>query len=252
MASAHLIVRGDNFGLSHAANQAVEEAFETGILTCASLAVVGPWVAEAAALSHGHPEWEVGLQLLLHCLPGGCRWGPVAGPAVVPSLVDATGQFPPAVAATATAEDVDRELAAQLERARAWGLQPAYVEYTGSPHPAVAPALHRLSEHFGVPAGMTSWDIQPLPLPPGPLSAAVLLDTLAALSVGAYLWVTHPAHDAPESWALWGEDETPRSQQIETDLLCDASVRAGLDERGIELMSFRQQLEIRLGAETSD
>ena len=39
--------RVDDFGLCHAANQAVLEAFETGLLTCASLAVVSPWAAEA-------------------------------------------------------------------------------------------------------------------------------------------------------------------------------------------------------------
>src|SRR5207245_2944163 len=37
-----LIVRGDDFGLCHACNQAISEAFEAGLLTCASLVVVTP------------------------------------------------------------------------------------------------------------------------------------------------------------------------------------------------------------------
>src|SRR5437763_12781332 len=124
-----LIVRADDFGLCHAANQAIEEGFEAGLLTCASLAVACPWVAEAAALARAYPEWEIGLQLLLSCPVRGCRWGPVAGPAAVPSLVDATGAFCPQLAAGARAEEIGREWEAQVERARAWGIAPAYLEY---------------------------------------------------------------------------------------------------------------------------
>src|SRR6516164_1373230 len=92
-----LIVRGDHFGLCHASNQALWEGFEAGVLTCASLAVTGPWVAEAAVLAHDHQEWEIGLLLNVTCDTVGCRWGPVAGPSLVPSLVGPTGNFLPAL-----------------------------------------------------------------------------------------------------------------------------------------------------------
>src|SRR5262245_66523445 len=116
MDAISLIVRSDEFGLCHAANQAICEGFEAGVVTCAALAVVGPWLAEAAGLIHEHPEWEIGLQLLLHCTTVGCRWGPAAGPAAVPSLVDARGTFPPHLAEAATPEDIIRELKAQVDR----------------------------------------------------------------------------------------------------------------------------------------
>src|SRR2546421_11418545 len=106
MEGISLIVRADDFGLCHAANQAILEGFETGLLTCASLAVVCPWVAEAATLAHGHPEWEIGVQLMLTCPAAGCRWGPVAGAAAVPSLADATGAFPARLPAAARARDL--------------------------------------------------------------------------------------------------------------------------------------------------
>src|SRR5919201_2124624 len=122
-----LIIRADGFGLYHAANQAVCEAFETGLLTCASLAVVMPWAAEAAALARAHPGWEIGLQLVLTCSGAGCRWGPLAGAGTVPSLVEPTGTFAPVVPAGARAEEIEQELRAQVDRARAWGLIPAYL-----------------------------------------------------------------------------------------------------------------------------
>jgi predicted glycoside hydrolase/deacetylase ChbG (UPF0249 family) len=252
MAGIQLIVRGDNLGLSHAADQAIEEAFETGVLTCASLATAGPWVAEAAGLVHLHPAWEIGLQLQLHSPAGGCRWGPVAGPAAVPSLVEPAGHFPPTVPAAATPDDVLRELAAQVERARAWNVHPAYLEYASPPHPAVTAALERLSEESGVPAGMTSQGLGTLLLPPGSLSAVTLLDALQRLSPGTYLWVTHPAAGSPETWSLWGEDETPQLQEREARVLTDPALVTALAKQGIELIGFRRHLETRRRAETSE
>src|SRR5438045_2619303 len=90
-----LAVLGDGLGLSHAGNCAIEEAFELGVLTCATLAPAGPWLAEAAGLLRDYPHWPVGLLLALECRSAGARWGPVAGAAAVPSLVRPTGDFGP-------------------------------------------------------------------------------------------------------------------------------------------------------------
>jgi predicted glycoside hydrolase/deacetylase ChbG (UPF0249 family) len=248
-----LIVGGDHFGLAHAANQAIEEAFETGMLTCASLAVVSPWAAEAVVLAGKHPEWELGLQLQLHSPTAGCRWGPVAGAAAVPSLVATTGHFHPTIPTTATADDVVRELEAQVDRALAWGIKPAYLGYVSSPHPAVEETLPRLSERLGAPARMTDWGIQPLRVGSSeePFSIAGLLEALRNLTVGTYLWVTHPAQETPETWAIWGE-ETAGVYQREALALGDPGVCIVLRERGISLVSFRQHLETRLGTEPDE
>jgi len=247
-----LIVRGDDFGLCHAANQAVCEAFETGLLTCASLALTGPWWAEAVALARDHAEWEIGWQLTLRCPTAGCRWGPVAGAAAVPTLVDATGAFAPALPATADPGDIARELDAQVEHARRWGLGPAYLEYDGDPHPGVDRELKRLSERLGAPARMTAWGVQPLRLAPAPAIAPAVLDALAALTAGVHLWVTHPAHDAPETWGLWPDEAVARTRHEEFAALCSPELLAQVRARGIELISFRQHLETRLGTEPEE
>src|SRR5205823_11997966 len=129
MSAISLIVRADDFGLCHAANQAVCEAFETGLLTCASLVVNTPWMAEAVKLAHEYPEWEIGLQLLLSSPTGGYRWGPVSGAPTVPSLVEPAGTFPPSLSDAAQPHDITRELEAQVERAQACGIRPAYLVY---------------------------------------------------------------------------------------------------------------------------
>ena len=51
-----LIVRGDDFGYSHASKLALEGAFEHGIVTSASLLTPGPWFAETARSSSANPS----------------------------------------------------------------------------------------------------------------------------------------------------------------------------------------------------
>ena len=45
-----LIVRGDDFGYTHASNTAMEEAFQEGVMTSASVLVPGPWFGETAEM----------------------------------------------------------------------------------------------------------------------------------------------------------------------------------------------------------
>ena len=248
-----LIVRGDDFGLCHASNQAIEEAFETGLLSCATLAVYGPWVAEAVEMVRGHPEWEVGLQLGLHCASAGCRWGPVAGAVVVPSLVENTGTFASSLSESARPEDITRELDAQIERARAWHIEPAYLEFDGAAHPAVEAELLRLSERLGAPARMTNWGIQRLAAAVGgPADVAAVRKALEELTAGVYVWAARPAQDSPETWAFWPDYETAQARHAEALALCDPEIIALIQRRGIELISFRQHLETQLGTELGE
>ena len=58
-----LVVTGDDFGLSPSVNRAICEAYDRGILTCASLMVGAPAAAEAVTLARARPELAVGLHL---------------------------------------------------------------------------------------------------------------------------------------------------------------------------------------------
>jgi predicted glycoside hydrolase/deacetylase ChbG (UPF0249 family) len=252
MPPRYLIVRANDFGLCHAVNQAVLEAFETGVLTCASLAVAGPWVAEAASLARDHPEWEIGLQLSLTCDTRGCRWGPVVGAEAVPALVDPAGTFVPRFPADLDAEAVRRELNAQADRARSWGIIPAYLDYAGPEHPAVSATLSHLGEQLGVPVWASARGIRRLELsetgqgthPAEQTRIDVVCAALRAMPPGGHFWATRPAHDSPEAWGLWPDEEV-RSRQADASALCSAEVRATLGECGIELIGFRQQVDAR-------
>lgn len=236
-----LIIRADNFGLSHAANMAIEEAFETGVLTSAALAIVGPWSAEAALLMRAHPQWEVGLQLVLQSPAFGCRWGPVAGARAAPSLVQPTGEFFVAVPDAADPIEIERELDAQLLRFRAWGIEPAFVVYPGLPPPNIVTALRQLAAKHNLPS-VCDAPKEALFLPandPHP-GVDVIRNRLVDLGPGTYLWIVHPAAETPETWALWGDDGIAAAHGAEAQLLYDPLLRELFIHEQIDLVGMRQ------------
>jgi hypothetical protein len=251
MDTISLIVRASHFGLSHSSNQAICEGFELGVLTCASLIAAGPWLAEAAGLVHDHPEWEIGLELVLTCDGAGCRWGPIAGAGRVPGLVDPRGTFSTQLASTIAAEEIAQEFNAQVERVRAWGITPAYLDYEGDANPVVDANLHQFSERLGIPARMTDWGLTSIlrNTPASPLNAR---DVLGSLSSGVHLWAVSPAHDSPETWALWPDEERARCNQADALAICDPEIRALIEKRGIERIGFRQHVEARVGSEAEN
>jgi hopanoid biosynthesis associated protein HpnK len=77
----------DDFGLSVAVNEAVEQAHLHGVLHAASLMVAGPAAADAVARARRLPGLRVGLHLVAIEGPA------VLPPAAIPDLVDGAGRF---------------------------------------------------------------------------------------------------------------------------------------------------------------
>src|SRR5260370_27956276 len=121
-----LIVHLDDLGLLHAVNAAAVVAFETGVANSGSLMVPCPWFAEAAAYARAHPQLDLGLHLTFTSERPSYRWGPVLGPAAVPSLLDGDGYFPTAWDETRRLDlrELEAELRAQLDRPRLLGGRP--------------------------------------------------------------------------------------------------------------------------------
>jgi hopanoid biosynthesis associated protein HpnK len=123
-ARRRLVVNADDFGRSHAINQAVIRAHREGILTTASLMVNEAAADEAVALARQNPGLGVGLHLALVCgraaLP----------PSAIPNLVNTQSQFSshPVAAgfryffSAACRAQLRDEIAAQFEKFRASAL----------------------------------------------------------------------------------------------------------------------------------
>jgi len=126
-----LILHGDDLGAAHSINVATFEALDKGAITSASIMVPTPWVTEVAAYAKAHPDADLGLHLTLTAEWETYKWGSVAPSDKVPTLLYSAGVFPsdvPPVVARAQPADVERELTAQIERARMLGIRPTHVD----------------------------------------------------------------------------------------------------------------------------
>ena len=126
-----LILHADDLGAAHSVNAASFDALDRGAITSASIMMPTPWVTEVATYAKAHPDADLGLHLTITSEWETFRWGSVESKDKVPSLLDADGTFPndvQPVVARAKAQEVERELRAQVERAMAMGIRPTHLD----------------------------------------------------------------------------------------------------------------------------
>ncbi len=126
-----LILHVDDVGMSYDSNDGAITAMTEGVATSCSVMMPCPWVPGFIHYLKLHPQLDAGLHLTLTSEWGDYRWGPLAGKTIVPGLTDKEGDLWPSVAEVvlhATADEVEREIRAQLDRARAMGFQPTHLD----------------------------------------------------------------------------------------------------------------------------
>ncbi|HTO09606.1 MAG TPA: ChbG/HpnK family deacetylase [Myxococcota bacterium] len=123
-----VVVHVDDLGMSRAANSGGVAALE-GAATCGSIMVPCPGFDEIARIAKARPELDLGVHLTLNCEYAGYRWRPVSAEA--PSLVARDGGMWETTRETvehATAEDAEREMRAQVDRALAAGIDVTHID----------------------------------------------------------------------------------------------------------------------------
>jgi chitin disaccharide deacetylase len=126
-----LILHMDDAGMSYDSDIGIERVLENGAAKSLSVMMPTPWVPHMVHYINAHPGIDTGLHLTLTSEWRDYRWGPLAGVLAVPGLVDSEGALWNSVAGVvtyATADEVDREMRAQIDRAERMGLHPTHLD----------------------------------------------------------------------------------------------------------------------------
>ena len=274
-----IVLHANELGMCYETSAAGTKMLEEGMVRSAGAMVPAPWFNDLAEWCKAHPEADVGLELTLNSEQQNYRWQPTAVGGLVPSLIDAEGflwRTPVQTMVNGSTDDVERELRAQIARAKMAGLQPSHLTtHLGTliTRPDLIAVYLRIAREEWIPAmivELTPEQVQrfqregfPLPddiiqlLDDYPLPKVddlhfvadadsyeakkhAFLDMLAKLSPGITQIAFHPA---VESDAL--QRITPRWQQRVWDaqLMADEEVRRALQAEGIVLTDWREIMQ---------
>ena len=155
-----LIVTADDFGLTPGVVEGIIEAHERGIVTATSLMVNAPAADEAFRYARRDTSLAIGLHFVLTF---GAPTGPVER---LGNLVDNDGRFrktDSGAHASASREQVEEELAAQIERFHdATGRAPSHIDGHHHVHalPGVLPAVIDEARRLDIPVRMTEASVR--------------------------------------------------------------------------------------------
>ena len=264
-----LIVHADDLGMAHSVNAASIKAFETGMVNSGSIMVPCPWLPEIAAYAGKFPEADLGLHLTLTSEWNPFGWGPVLSKDRVPSLLTRDGYLYPTeteAASRADAREAEAEIRAQIERARAAGIQPTHLDsHMGTlyQNEALFRVFLRVSRENKLPIRISKdWlarapfissnltpddividriiDIGPNVRPEG--WAAFYTEAIKSIGPGVTAITVHLAYDDEEMRAAtldhpdWGASW----RQRDFDFFTSAAFRRLLQENNIKLITWRE------------
>ena len=167
-----LIVNADDFGRRPLINQAVAEAVDKKGLLSASLMAGEPYFAEAVEIAQKRPQLGVGVHLTL------VDGRPVLPAEEIPTLAVHHGCFLPDhgafvkhyVQGKIARADIEKELAAQLDKVMQTGIVPTHVDSHQHMHmlPGIFPLVLKLAAERGIKRVRISRGIYGNPFTPWP------------------------------------------------------------------------------------
>lgn len=127
-----IILHVDDAGMSYDSDQGAIRALTEGVASSVSVMMPCPWVPHFVAWLKQHPTIDAGLHLTLTSEWTNYKWGPLSGAPTVPGLVDTTTGAMYAsveqVVKHASADEVRKEIMAQVLRARQMGFIPTHLD----------------------------------------------------------------------------------------------------------------------------
>lgn len=225
-----IITRADDCASSHAANEAILEAIETGFVKNVSILACGEHLEEAAEMMAGKKEVCFGLHACINSEWDRVIWGPVAPADRVTSLIDHRGVFYQTIqdflCCRPVIEEAVTEYRHQLERVRKMGFEVRYMDSHMFPELVVdglQEAMSRMAEKEGLIDH--AWFNRIFPGNDRAAGEPGLFEKKLSEMEGQYLMVMHPAKYG-EEMCLTGNAETDgetvaRARELDYRFLTD-------------------------------
>lgn len=261
-----LILHADDLAAAHAEDAASFDALDRHAVSSASIMIPCPWLTEVAAYAKAHPDADLGLHLTLTSEWKSFRWGPVESKDKVPSLFDPDGYLWPETEPAIQhikADEVERELRAQIERALALGIHPTHLDshmgvlfsrpdlfavYVKVAHEYKLPFLGMLGPHIPMEmrAAISDKDIFPDAIIVADPSIApadwenFYLNTIKNLKPGLTEIIVHLAHDDSEMQAVTVDhpDYGAAWRQRDYDVVTSPEFKKALDDNHVILIHW--------------
>ncbi len=265
-----LIVNADDIGMCHGQNLGAIRSITEGLVSSCSLMTPTPWCLHAADFLRRHPEVSFAVHLTIVSEYRHYRWGPLAPPQEVRTLLDESGYFFgddrfDHLLQTADIGELETEFRAQIEAVSALGLQPTHLDTHYGPHEFrqdIFDVVFGLAREYGLamragsPHLVKSLLAQGLPaaehgvldsgrIPPEK-KAAVLAAKLRELPAGLSEWALHPGIATDELRAVMAEPRVPgvtgtaEGRQSDFDAAVSEEIARIVAEEGIRIIGYRE------------
>lgn len=270
-----LIIHADDLGLSHATNSAVMEAFQKGGISSGSIMVPCPWFPEIAEFAKNNPHFDIGIHTTLTSEWDKYFFGGVLPPASIPSLVNKNSYFFPSVeefAKHAKADEVEKELRAQIDRAISFGVKPSHLDNhmgTVMASPEYYQVLLKLGKEYKLPvlipadmiAGISPQLLEMLnkdnivvdhlfminQASPAEKWGETYLKFISEMKPGLNEIIVHLAYDNDETRAIMVNhpDFGSEWRQHDLDFVTSNELKKALKDNDIKLVTWRQIGEVQ-------
>ncbi|MEZ4851990.1 MAG: ChbG/HpnK family deacetylase [Bacteroidia bacterium] len=254
-----LIVRGDDMGFSHAANEAIIECYKKGIMTSVEIMPVTPWFPEVVKLCNENPNLDVGIHLALTSEWSNLKWRPLTN---APSISDDDGYFYPMIWPNNNygesqalkpqewkIEEIEKEIRAQIELSVKHIPRISHISghmgFTGM-DPKVGEVVKKLAKEYDIDIDPDDYGVKrmrfvgPKDTPENKINS--FIKGLEELEPGnTYLFVEHPGYDTPELQAVnhTGYEDVAQDRFGVTQMWTDERVKAAVKKLNIELIDYR-------------
>ena len=155
-----IILHADDIGMCPEANTSAKRQLTEGVIQSAAVMIPCPSSQEFINWAKDRPNLDIGLHLTLTSEWKTYRWGTVSNAAEVPGLLDEDKKMwheVPQVVEHASAEEIEKEIRAQIEQSIAWGHKPTHIDtHMGTlfGHPSYVKAYMKVAEEYGIPANI--------------------------------------------------------------------------------------------------